>query len=41
MTDVSLFTDDESMELIADKVHNKTLGQISSRTGIVRYNRTS
>lgn len=34
MTDVSLFTDDESMELMAETVHNKTLGQISSRTGI-------
>ena len=34
MTDVSLFTDDESMESMAETVHNKTLDQISSRTGI-------
>ena len=34
MADVSLFTDDESMELIAETVHNKTLDQISGRTGI-------
>ena len=34
MTDVSLFTDDESMISIAETVHNKTLNQISSKTGI-------
>ena len=34
MTDVSLFTDDESMETIAETVYSKTLDQITGRTGI-------
>ena len=34
MTDVSLFSDDENIELIADKVHNKIISQVEGLSGI-------